>query len=217
MLTGVKLFDTKTVTKFSNLIARNDAAHNEKHIDTVLLTAQLICEKHDIPYTRTIELACVFHDAGMFRCDRKYHHIHAVSEFIQFVEENELNLSVKEIAEVCEAIVNHRSSNLNIDNACLAAKIVHASDKGYPATTKEKFIKKILERSVAYHSIANRTSDEDIEYAHKSAWNHIYNKYTENGYIRYSEFYKNIFKDEIKIQQMLAQMCCIEKWRVGDK
>ncbi len=198
--------------------SNNDQAHNVKHLTDVLRSAQLMCEKLGVEYNKVIEFGCLFHDAGMNRTNRNRHHIHAAIEFLEMVErvmgtESSIQLTPHEISSIVECIVNHRSSNPDIDECSIEAKVVHASDKGVPATTKEKFIEKILSRSVKYHMSQNYSKRDD---AHVNAYNHIMAKYSHNGYVKFSKLYNEVFKDEIEIQKDLAERCVEEGWRYDD-
>ena len=198
--------------------SNNDPAHNVKHLIDVLNSAQVMCEKLGVEYNRVIEFGCMFHDAGMNRTQRSKHHIHAAIEFLEMVErvmgtESSIQLTPHEISSIVECIVNHRSSNPDIDKCSIEAKVVHASDKGVPATTKERFIEKILSRSVKYHMSQNYAKRDD---AHVNAYNHIMVKYSHNGYVKFSKLYNEVFKEEIEIQKDLAVRCVEEEWRYED-
>lgn len=195
--------------------SNNDPAHNVKHLIDVLKSAQIMCDKLGVEYNRIIEFGCMFHDAGMSRTDRSKHHIHAAIEFLEMIErimgtESSIQLTPHEISSIVECIVNHRSSNPDIDRCSIEAKIVHASDKGVPATTKEAFIEKILSRSVKYHMREMYSKRDD---AHRDAYNHIMAKYSHNGYVKFSKLYNDTFKEEIEIQKDLAERCVEEGWR----
>lgn len=191
-----------------------DGAHGPEHIKSVLSVARYLCEHKGLArYSRAIEYACIFHDAGSSKDNRPLHHLIAAENFLQYVRNNSTGLSAKEISTVVECIVNHRSSNPDIDSCSIEAQIVAAADYGFPSTTREDVIERMLRRSVNYHMSKDYSKYSD---AVVDARQHLKEKYGYQGYANYSKLYMDMFGPMLEEQRRLVEECCTEKWEVPE-
>jgi len=161
-----------------------DLAHTIEHADEVCdLALRINTEKFDEVYeSKHIMIAAYAHD--MFtQSNRKLHH-ELAHDYIALTNDPIIEeLSDPERMTIAFAVLEHRASHKGKLTSQMS-QIISAADRGVPD------LDNIIDRSMKFNN-----GD------YKQVVEHIKNKYGKEGYVKYSDFYQEMFKKEIQILQ----------------
>lgn len=166
-----------------------DEAHLIDHADGVCDLALKINNDLD---EKLIILASYLHD--MFNATNRPTHNELAYEYVLKAEDKFLSkLSKDEVLMVAHAVLEHRASFKGVFYSGLS-EIISSADRGLPD------LDFIVIRSMKF----NNANEEDV-YAH------IKDKYGSNGYAKYPDVYREIFKEELEAFKKLADELTVER------
>ena len=154
------------------LYDRNEEGHGIGHIKTVIKRSLELAKKYDVNLNMVYAIAS-YHDLGHY-IDRKRHEIISAEMFMK--DENIKKWFTKEQLNVIrEAIEDHRASS-NHEPRTIYGKIISTADR----TIID--IDNTIKRSYSYgkRNYAELSEEEQIE----RIYNHLTEKYGENGYAK---------------------------------
>jgi len=169
----------KINTELKNYIEQNilprynalDAAHDINHIQKVIDESLILAQQFDVDIDMAYTIAA-YHDIGIEQ-NRELHHI--ISGEILLADENLKKWFFPEQIEImCDAIEDHRASNKNIPRTTYG-KIIAEADRDISVQT-------ILRRTIQFG--LKKYPAENFEFHFARAYEHIVNKYGENGYLK---------------------------------
>lgn len=148
-----------------------DKGHSITHIEDVISNSIEIAEEYDID-TDMIFTVAAYHDIGI-RLGRKDHNITSAQLMSEDIHLNEW-FSEEQIKVMAEAIEDHRASN-NYEPRSIYGKIVSEADR---SIDPENIVLRTIEYGIT--NFPELSFDEQLE----RCYNHIMEKYGENGYIK---------------------------------
>lgn len=166
-----------------------DEAHLIDHADSMCNLALKINNGLD---EKLIILASYLHD--MFNATNRPTHNKLAYEYVLKAEDKFLaKLSKDEVLMVAHAVLEHRASFKGVFYSGLSA-IISSADRGLPD----------LDATVIRSMKFNKANAEDV-YAH------IKDKYGSNGYAKYPDVYREIFREELEAFKKLADEVTVER------
>lgn len=198
---NLKFINERDLSKLTKLYQRNDRAHRIEHVITVAHSAQELCKKvrnkSKYQYTRVTELACLLHDIGCYR-GREEHQNHSRDIILEMKDDSIFEgLDIIEIELIAKAAVEHRASYKG-EYSSPTSEIVSSADRGAPCSDFKDFLERRVKRSMQYHLDNNKGAT--IEEAYNHAREHLKEKYGVDGYARYADFYKEVYKNELMLE-----------------
>lgn len=175
-----------------------DKAHNIDHVNEVIENSLEIAMSYDIDIDMVFVIAA-YHDVGI-KFGRKNHNISSAKIMC---EDKMLNnwFDKVQIEIMSEAIQDHRASN-DCEPRTIYGKIVSEADR---IIDVEKIIFRTMEYGKSH--FPQLTDEEQFE----RTYQHIYDKYGENGYIK---LWINIDRNVnglTKIRELLKDKCTIRR------
>ncbi|MDR2293299.1 MAG: HD domain-containing protein [Prevotellaceae bacterium] len=148
-----------------------DSGHNINHIQKVIDGSLTLAQQFDVDINMVYVIAA-YHDIGIEK-NRDLHHI--VSGEILISDENLKKwFSQQQIEIMRQAVEDHRASN-KYEPRSIYGKIVAEADRDISLHT-------ILSRTIQFGLKNN--PDKDFEFHFERAYQHIVNKYGEQGYLK---------------------------------
>lgn len=124
---------TKTdLSKYEKMYDSFDKGHDRKHLEEVRDFALVLGQKYAPDKLELIYVSATLHDIGL-SVERDTHELHGY-ELVQNNEELKKVYSVQEVAEILEAVKEHRASNGRPNG--VIAKIVSDADKVAAGTNR---------------------------------------------------------------------------------
>ena len=166
-----------------------DIAHRMSHVDHVIHTGFEISKRISVSQKDLylFEMAAYAHDLGLVGKRSEHHLLSAdivLSRALPIVDE----LHNDDLMIVADACAEHRASG-NGTYSSIVSKMLAASDRGIPDFDR------IYNRVVGSRSESGMTLEE----MHEDAVSFICRKYGRNGYMKYPDFYKEVFHTELAI------------------
>ncbi|HHB94095.1 MAG TPA: HD domain-containing protein [Campylobacterales bacterium] len=173
---------------YKSYYENGDKAHLIDHADDVCTLALKINQKCD---EKLVILASYIHD--MFNAMHRPTHNELAYEYVKKSDDKFLKeLSKKERLEVANAVLEHRASFKGEFYSNLS-EIISSADRGEPD------LEVVVQRSMKFNGNAH------------DVYEHIKDKYGVNGYAKYPEVYRKIFKEELAYFQKEADEITVGK------
>lgn len=148
-----------------------DKAHNLEHVNKVIQNSLSIANEYDADLNKAYTIAA-YHDLGLIQ-GRENHEKASADLLIADLKLKEW-FSENELILMAEAVEDHRASN-DYEPRSIYGKIISEADRDIEYFT-------ILKRTIQY-GLDNYKSN-DFEQHLSRAYEHIQNKYGENGYLK---------------------------------
>jgi hypothetical protein len=181
----------KVIKDFSAHWGLNDPAHRIEHFSEVERCGHHINEVLDLgEKPKLIMLAAYFHD--LFAWTRVNHEILSC-EFVTSSDYSVFNDLLKiERTSVAIACLHHRASFKGTFTWKLDA-LINSADRMFPSENIDGLIHRSLVCSI--HNVGRYK-------AVNATYEHVKEKFGSTGYARYPEMYVEVFKEELKQQQL---------------
>ncbi len=163
----IKYIETNIIPRYK----KNDKAHRESHVRTVIGNSMLIAEKYDVD-KNIVYTAAAYHDLGL-EVERERHEIFSKEVMLNDKKLDEFfNKEEKDI--IAHAILNHRASS-KVEPSSIYGKIVADADRDLIPVH-------IIERTILF-SLDNCPEYDKKDHFIRSR-EHIEGKYGEEGYLK---------------------------------
>jgi uncharacterized protein len=153
------------------LYEKLDEAHQPEHVLSVIENALDIAKDYDVNVDMVYTIA-IYHDIGMFE-GREYHHITGARRLFNDTHlDSFFDLNQKQVMR--EAIEDHRASSKQPPRSIYGMIIAEAD--------RDIEVEVVIKRTIQY-GLSNYPQLSQEEHYHR-LYQHLLNKYSENGYLR---------------------------------